>query len=159
MQVGIYVPMSEIFPDVQPVLPAFTSLLRKLSLTDVLFWCARLNHVVTSRSNLTHEQKQAFGLRQFFSSVEIERLDRFVRRSGARNGPSRSSSAASFSSLSAGRPCCATITRMTEPRSRTLKNAAFLRNCVLWPVMSGRNGHMATRFVSKAASTPRGSGR
>lgn len=77
MQVGIYVPVSEIFPDVQPVLPAFTSLMRKLSLTDVLFWCARLNHVVTSRSNLTHEQKQAFGLRQFFSPVEIERLDRF----------------------------------------------------------------------------------
>lgn len=63
MQVGIYVAVSVMFPDVQPVLPAFTSLLRKLSLTDVLFWCARLNYVVTSRSNLTHEQKQAFGLR------------------------------------------------------------------------------------------------
>ena len=77
MQVGIYVPVSEIFPEVQPLLPAFASLLRKLSLTDVLFWCARLNHVLTSRSNLTHEQKQAFGLRQFFSPVEIERLNRF----------------------------------------------------------------------------------
>ena len=54
MQVGIYVPVYEIFPETESTLSVFTSLLGKLSLTDVLFSCARLNHVVTSRSNLTH---------------------------------------------------------------------------------------------------------
>jgi hypothetical protein len=77
VQVGIYVPVYEVFPGTEPSLPVFTSLLGKLSLTDVLFWCARLNHVVTSKSNFTHEQKQAFGLRQFFSPAEIARLDYF----------------------------------------------------------------------------------
>jgi len=86
VQVGIYVPVFEVFPETEPTLSVLTSLLGKLSLTDVLFWCARLNHVLTSRSNLTHEQKQAFGLRQFFSHAEIARLDRFCaaqRRSPA----------------------------------------------------------------------------
>jgi len=77
VQVGIYVPVYEVFPGFEPALSVFTSLLGKLSLTDVLFSCARPNHVVTSRSNLTHQQKQAFGLRQFFSPAEIAQLDRF----------------------------------------------------------------------------------
>lgn len=77
MQVRIYVPVHEIFPGTEPTLPVFTALLRKLSLTDVLFWCARLNHVVTSRSNFTPEEKQTFGVREFFSSAEIAQLDRF----------------------------------------------------------------------------------
>ena len=77
MQVGIYVPVSAIFADAEPTLGAFATLLRELSLTDVLFWCARLNHVLTSRSTLRHQQKQAFGVRQFFSPSEIAQLDRF----------------------------------------------------------------------------------
>jgi len=59
------VPVSEVFPGTEPTLPVFTSLLSKLSLTGVLFWCGRLNQVLTCRSNLTHAHKQAFGLRQF----------------------------------------------------------------------------------------------
>ena len=77
LDVGIYVPVYEVFPGIKPALSVFTSLLSKLSRTDVLFWCARLNHAVSSRSNLAHEQKQAFGLRQFFSPSEIAQLDRF----------------------------------------------------------------------------------
>lgn len=77
MHIGIYVPVSEVFPGTEPTFSVFTSLLRRLSRTDVLFWCARLNHVLTARSALSHEQKQAFGLRQFFSSAELALLDRF----------------------------------------------------------------------------------
>ena len=82
MQVGIYVPVYEVFPGTESSLPVFTSLLGKLSLTDVLFWCARLNHVLTRRSELSHEQKQAFGLRQFFTHAEITRLDQFCAAHG-----------------------------------------------------------------------------
>ena len=77
MPAGIYVPVHEVFPGTEPSLPLFTSLLGRLSLTDVLFWCARLNHVLTSRSNFTHEQKQEFGVHQFFSPGEIAKLERF----------------------------------------------------------------------------------
>ena len=76
-QVGIYVPISAIFPDANPTFNSFRALLRRLSRTDALFWCARLNHVVSGQSALSHEQRQAFGLRQFFSQAEIGLLDRF----------------------------------------------------------------------------------
>jgi hypothetical protein len=82
VQVGIYVPVYEVYPGIEPTLPVFTSLLGRLSLTDVLFWCARLNHVLSRRSELSHEQKQAFGLRQFFTHVEITRLDQFCAAHG-----------------------------------------------------------------------------
>lgn len=76
-QVGIYVPISAIFPDANPTFSSFRSLLQRLSRTDVLFWCARLNHVVSGQSALSHEQRQAFGLQKLFSQTEIGRLDRF----------------------------------------------------------------------------------
>jgi len=77
MDVGIYVPVSVIFPGVDSTPADLTSILRQLSRTDVLFWCARLNSVLTAHSDLSHEQKQAFGIRQFLSKEEIARLDRF----------------------------------------------------------------------------------
>ena len=77
MDVGIYVPVSVIFPGVETTPAALASILQQLSRTDVLFRCARLNSVLTAQSDLSHAQKQAFGLRQFLSQEEIARLDRF----------------------------------------------------------------------------------
>lgn len=77
MDVSIYVPVSVIFPGVESTPVTLTSILRQLSRTDVLFWCARLNSVLTAQSDLSHEQKQAFGLRQFLPQEEIARLDQF----------------------------------------------------------------------------------
>ena len=82
MQVAIYPPVHEVFPGIESSLPVFTSLLGKLSLTDVLFWCARLNHVLTRCSELSHQKKQAFGVRQFFTQAEIARLNRFCAATG-----------------------------------------------------------------------------
>jgi hypothetical protein len=75
--VGIYVPISAIFPETEPTFSSFRSLLGRLSRTDVLFWCARLNSIVSGQSGLSHEQRQAFGRRQFLSQAEIGLLDRF----------------------------------------------------------------------------------
>ena len=76
MDVSIYVPVSVVFPGVESTPADLASILRKLSRTDVLFWCARLNSVLTAQSDLSHEQKQAFGLRQFMSQEEIARCER-----------------------------------------------------------------------------------
>ena len=81
-QVGIYVPISAIFPDANPTFSSFRTLLQGLSRTDALFWCARLNHVISGQSTLSHEQRQAFGLQKLFSQTEIERLDRFCSTQG-----------------------------------------------------------------------------
>ena len=81
-QIGIYVPVSVIFPGTEPSLTSFVSLLKQLSRTDVLFWCARLNSILTTRSDLGHEQKQAFGLQQFLSQAEVRRLSEFCSDQG-----------------------------------------------------------------------------
>jgi hypothetical protein len=76
---GVYVPISAVFPQTLPDLPTLLRLLGRLSLTDVMFWCARINHVLTNASDLTHVQKQDFGVRQFLTSAEIELVNGFAK--------------------------------------------------------------------------------
>jgi hypothetical protein len=78
--VGIYVPISAIFSETEPTFSSFRSLLGRLSRTDVLFWCARLNSIVSGQSGLNHEQRQAFCVQQFLSRAEIGLLDRFCSK-------------------------------------------------------------------------------
>src|SRR4051794_28998206 len=77
MSVGIYVTVSAIFPEMESTPETLRSTVRQLSRTDLLFWCARVNSVLTAQSGLSHEQKQVFAVRKFFSEDEIIRLDRF----------------------------------------------------------------------------------
>ena len=79
--VGVFIPASEVFPGVQSNRETFKSLLHSLSLTDTLFWCARLNYVVSSSSNITHIERQQFA-RQFFSKEENNRINKFIKRKG-----------------------------------------------------------------------------
>ena len=82
MSVGIYVTVSAIFPEMESTLETLRSTVRQLSRTDLLFWCARVNSVLTAQSDLSHEQKQVFAVRKFFSEDEIIRLDRFCSAAG-----------------------------------------------------------------------------
>ena len=61
-------------------------MLNDLSLTDTLFWCARLNLVVSNPLITDHIVKQQYGLNIFFAPAEIEKINNFVREHGeARN--------------------------------------------------------------------------
>jgi len=85
-QVGVYVPISEVFPDVRSDIGTFRSLLSNLSRTDTLFWCARLNLVVSANaSSMDSVRAQQFGLNQFFTSSEIESINAFARNHGGVN--------------------------------------------------------------------------
>ena len=75
--VGIYVPVSAIFPGIEPTFASFASLLRRLSRTDVLFWCARLNSVVSGKSDWSHKQRQEFALTNFMSQPETRLVYQF----------------------------------------------------------------------------------
>ena len=85
-QIGVYVPISEVFPDVQNDIDTFRSLLLKLSRTDTLFWCARLNLVVSANtSNIDLIEAQQFGLNRFFKANEIEAINDFAQKHGGVN--------------------------------------------------------------------------
>lgn len=81
-QIGVYVPVSEIFPNVQSDFETFKSLLHRLSRTDTLFWCARLNLVISDSSDVDHLTRQQFGLNQFLTTEEINTVNDFARRHG-----------------------------------------------------------------------------
>ena len=79
-QINIYIPVSEIFPNVGNDFKTFRDLLKELSRTDALFWCARLNLVLSSSSDLNHMERQQFGLNQFLTTEEINAVNAFIRK-------------------------------------------------------------------------------
>ena len=79
--IGVYLPVSEVFPDTESNFETFISLLKRLSLTDALFWCARLNLVI-SKSEVDHKVKQEFCLKQLLSQDEIRKVNDFTRKHG-----------------------------------------------------------------------------
>ncbi|WP_437621618.1 hypothetical protein [Sorangium sp. So ce1151] len=81
-QVGVFVPVSAIFPELTADFATFCSLVRSLSRTDTLFWCARLNLVLSNPENHNRIGKQDYGLRLFFDQEQIGLLDRFTEQHG-----------------------------------------------------------------------------
>jgi hypothetical protein len=81
-QVGVYLPVSEVFPNIRSDFQTFKSLLQNLSRADTLFWCSRLNLIVSDSSDIDHIAKQQFGTNQFFTSEEIIAINDFAKRHG-----------------------------------------------------------------------------
>jgi len=84
--IGVFIPLSEVFTGVENNIETFKNLMSRLSRADTLFWCARLNYVVSSSSEIDHMTRQQFGLSQFLTSKEIDAVNDFVQRFG---GPQR----------------------------------------------------------------------
>jgi hypothetical protein len=82
MTIGVFVPVSAVFPGTQADMATFVRLIGTLSRTDVLFWCARMNQVLGSASGLSHMERQAFGIRQFLMPDEARLIARFVEEHG-----------------------------------------------------------------------------
>lgn len=80
-QVGVFLPISEIFPEIKNDFETFKALLREVSLTDALFWCAHLNLII-SDPEADHIAKQEFALKQLLTSDEINRVNVFACEHG-----------------------------------------------------------------------------
>lgn len=74
------VPVSEIFPGLDNDFGTFRRLVSRLSRTDTLFWCARLNLILSSAENDDEISKQQHFLYQFLTSDEITRVNEFCKR-------------------------------------------------------------------------------
>jgi len=89
---GIYVPISEVFPSVQSNLENFRTLLQELSLTDSLFWCARLNLIISCPSDshrligqdteLDFVKRQQYGIYSLCNKEEISAINDYIRKKG-----------------------------------------------------------------------------
>lgn len=79
--VGVYVPVSAIFPELSFDFDAFGTIVRKLSRTDAMFWCARINLILTNPRN-KHLDAQRYAVAHFFEPPEVSRLEKFVSENG-----------------------------------------------------------------------------
>lgn len=84
-QVGVYAPVSSIFPDIQGGFEIFRKLLHDLSRTDTIFWCSRLNLVI-SNPDVNYITGQQFGLNQFLTTEEINAVNAFALSHGGAKG-------------------------------------------------------------------------
>jgi hypothetical protein len=85
-RVGVFVPVSAIYPEVTSDFATFCSLVRSLSRTDTLFWCARLNLILSNPENRDRIGKQEYVIRRFLDDDQIEHLRRFAAEHGGADG-------------------------------------------------------------------------
>ncbi|MDQ7814190.1 MAG: hypothetical protein RDU25_00065 [Patescibacteria group bacterium] len=78
----VYVPAPAVFPELTQGFDSFCSLVRSLSRTDVLFWCARINLLLSNPNAATRIDVQRWGLAKFFGYDEIQRVERFAQERG-----------------------------------------------------------------------------
>lgn len=79
-----YISVSEVFPDTKNDFYDFVHLLKTLSKTDSIFWCARLN-IVLSSTALTQNEKQQFCVSQLLSAEDIKILNDAVTKKGKKS--------------------------------------------------------------------------
>ena len=82
IQTNLYIPVNEIFPEIKNDFATFKSLLGCLSRTDTLFWCARLNGVVSNTSGGNDINRQQYAPERFLSAKEIQAVNDFAQRNG-----------------------------------------------------------------------------
>jgi hypothetical protein len=83
--VSVFVPYAAVFIDGQATFDNFKQVVKSLSRTDTLFWCARLN-LILADPNVDEKTRQQHCLDLFFTSQQIQTLNEFVRGHG---GPDR----------------------------------------------------------------------
>lgn len=79
--IAIYVPVCEVFPEVISDHKTFLKLLSNLSRTDVLFWCARLNSVISNEA-VDQVDGQQIIIRYFLEPDEIGLTNSFIEQNG-----------------------------------------------------------------------------
>ena len=77
----VFVPYEILFHDGPVTFDRFKQVLEKLSRTDTLFWCARLN-LILAAPNLDEKTKQQQVIDCFFTGQQIEKLNSFVKTQG-----------------------------------------------------------------------------
>lgn len=73
----MFVPYDAVFDDGPTTFEHFKQVVKSLSRTDTLFWCARLN-LILADSNAEEKAKQQYCLDCFFTSQQIQSVNKFV---------------------------------------------------------------------------------
>ena len=86
-EVGLFVPVEEVFPGMTASEPTLLSLLESLSRDDTLFMAARLNTIVSGPGDFDMQPRQQQALSTMCSTAQIDRVNDFARRHKAAGVP------------------------------------------------------------------------
>lgn len=81
-EVGVYLPVSEVFPGIVANERALIEVLNTLSRDDTLFQCARLNIIASGSGDYDMKPRQEHAISQFCTSEQIARINAFALRRG-----------------------------------------------------------------------------
>ena len=76
------VPYAAVFSDGPATFDHFKKVVKSLSRTDTLFWCARLNLIIAD-PKVDEKTKQQHCLDHFFAPQQIQALNKFVKGRGS----------------------------------------------------------------------------
>lgn len=84
MKIDTYVPIGAVFPGIDSTRQSLEAIVRRISRTDALFWCARLNLTLSELSGRGLDAQQ-YCIDQFFEKDEINRINEYcMKRGGAK---------------------------------------------------------------------------
>lgn len=86
-EVGLFVPVDEMFPGMTADEATLLSLLRELSRDDTLFMAARLNTIVSGPGDFDVQPRQQQALSTMCTTAQIDRVNDFARRHKAAGVP------------------------------------------------------------------------
>lgn len=79
-EVGLFVPVEEVFPDTETSERALVQVLATLSRDDTLFQCARINTLVSGFGDFDNKPRQEQALAMLCAPQHIDRINDFARR-------------------------------------------------------------------------------
>src|SRR4051812_42048720 len=80
--VALYLGVDEVFPGAPKDFESFKSLVSSLSLTDTLFWCARMNLLLSNARQSEQHAKQAYLISQFLTPRTISHIASVIAQHG-----------------------------------------------------------------------------
>jgi hypothetical protein len=83
-EVAVFIPHSTVFPGLPDDFAELKRLLRTLSRTDTILWCARLNLLVSDSTTQNPKDVEAYCIRRFFSDDQIRLINDFAKERGGR---------------------------------------------------------------------------
>ncbi len=86
-EIGLFVPVEEVFPGMTADEGTLLSLLRELSRDDTLFMAARLNTIISGPGDFEVRSRQQQALSTMCTTAQIDRLNDFARRHKAAGVP------------------------------------------------------------------------
>ena len=86
MEIITYVPANVPFLGLESTHQSLKEVLNSLSLTDTIFWCARLNQILSIEHGVTKKAKQEYFIQNFLNNKEASRVNTFaINYGGAEN--------------------------------------------------------------------------